>query len=87
MKEEEITYDDVIELRSAVKIGSVPEAREMITPCKLAVISNTAVTFLDIVLSEMNKKGRFGLFSAFTILPKVIKAVIVLIAQYKSCKE
>lgn len=86
---EDINYKELLELREDITSAVLlpDEAQSMISQCKLKVISNTAFEFIDIVISIINKNGKFSLFAAFIVLPRIKAAIKNLISENKKCKE
>lgn len=71
-----------IEARQAKLIGQ-PQG---IDECKQGVIASAAMMLVNIILSEINEKGKFGWLSGFRIISKLIKAANDLVSQYKACQ-
>ena len=76
---------DLEEIQSLLAPAPNGTARA-ISSCLQQVIINGASILVSIILSEMNEKGKFGLFGPLRVGYKVIKGAWDLATMYRACK-
>lgn len=85
---EKINYDDVLEIKNVID-SSFDENGQLaiVSECSLQVMGKTAALFINLIASELNRNGKFGLIGGIVLAGKIIKIVVEIIVEFKKCKD
>ena len=78
---------ELVIIQTELDVASVPGQLPLMSQCTQQLLVDSGKALVEIVLSEMNKKGKVDWFGKLEIGFKVIKALFVIIANYKKCNQ